>query len=90
MTPKNKETLRNLYANNEADAIIYELSNIMAEHSENEWRKGNCKYSLNISVVASILDVIAKDITFNYRLVTREDLEEVKDNIKHDIEEILL
>ena len=59
-------------------------------NKKDEWRKGNCKYSLNISVVSSILDVIAKDITFNYRLVTREDLEEIKDNIKHDIEEILL
>ena len=90
MILKNKEMLRNLYANNEAHDILYELSSIMAEHSENEWKKGNCKYSLNISVVSSILEVIAKDITFNYRLVTREDLEEIKDNIKYDIEEILL
>lgn len=69
--------------------ILSELVRLTNKESDLYWNLGNCKFSRNLSVIADVFAIMAKDMP-DLRISTPEEMEDYLDRIRNEIGDILV
>lgn len=69
--------------------ILSELVRLTNKESDLYWNLGNCKFSRNLSVMADVFSIVAKDMP-DLRISTPEEMEDYLDRIRNEIGDILV
>lgn len=69
-------------------AILSELVRLTNKESDLYWNLGDCKFSRNLSVMADVFVIVAKDMP-DLRISTPEEMEDYLDRIRNEIGDIL-